>query len=114
MATTDSDHYPERLGTLLVINAPMMLSIAWKVIQAFLDDVTKTKIKIVGSDPKQWQPILFEMVDRAQVPRMYGGDAPDPSPDAAYETMDPPSPPQTSGGAGATSLEAVEGAVVVE
>lgn len=33
MATTDSDHYPERLGTLVVINAPSVLAFAWNIIQ---------------------------------------------------------------------------------
>ena len=33
MVSTDSDHYPERLGQLVLINAPSVLSIAWRVIQ---------------------------------------------------------------------------------
>jgi hypothetical protein len=49
MASTDGDHYPERLGTCIVINAPFMLSFAWKIIQGFLDDVQKAKIGIYGT-----------------------------------------------------------------
>ncbi len=48
MATTDSDHYPERLGTMVIVNAPAMLSFAWRIIQGFLDPVTKEKINILG------------------------------------------------------------------
>ena len=79
MATTDSDHYPERLGVLLIINAPSVLSFAWRVIKEFLDDVTKAKINILSS-PATWQPKLFSLVDPSQVPVMYGGTAADPVP----------------------------------
>lgn len=68
MASTDSDHYPERLGTMLLINAPSVLSFAWRVIQTFLDDVTRAKIRIMGSDPKEWQPVLFDLIDRGTSP----------------------------------------------
>jgi CRAL/TRIO domain/CRAL/TRIO, N-terminal domain len=92
MASTDSDHYPERLGTMLLINAPSVLSFAWRVIQAFLDDVTKAKIRIMGTDPKEWQPVLFDLIDRENVPEMYGGLAPNPTPETAFASMDPPLP----------------------
>jgi hypothetical protein len=78
MASTDSDHYPERLGMLIVINAPSMLSVAWKVVKGFLDDVTKAKIKIFSSNKKEWQPVLFNAIDQDQIPEMYGGTAPNP------------------------------------
>lgn len=88
MATTDADHYPERLGTLLIINAPSVLSFAWKIISAFLDDVTKAKISIMSS-PLEWQPKLFALVDKEQVPRMYGGLADDLGENCIL-TMNPP------------------------
>ena len=90
MANTDSDHYPERLGTMLLINAPSVLSFAWRIIQTFLDEVQKAKIRIMGTDPKEWQPALFELIDREQVPQMYGGFAPDPTPETAFASMNPP------------------------
>ena len=98
MASTDSDHYPERLGTMLLINAPSVLSFAWRIIQTFLDDVTKSKIKIMGTDPKEWQPVLFDLIDRDQVPCMYGGLAPDPTAETAFATMDPRSDTGESAG----------------
>lgn len=73
MASTDGDHYPERLGTLIVINAPFMLSYAWKIIQGFLDDVQKAKIGIYGTNPDEWRPVLFQIIDKGQVPVQYGG-----------------------------------------
>lgn len=73
MISTDGNHYPERLGTLVVINAPAMLSWTWKIIQGFLDDVQKAKIGIYGTDPKEWMPVLFKIIDKDQVPVSYGG-----------------------------------------
>lgn len=73
MISTDGNHYPERLGTLVVINAPAMLSWTWKVIQGFLDDVQKAKIGIYGTDPNEWRPVLFKIIDKDQVPVSYGG-----------------------------------------
>ena len=73
MISTDGNHYPERLGTLVVINAPAMLSWTWKVIQGFLDDVQKAKIGIYGTDPNEWRPVLFKIIEKDQVPVSYGG-----------------------------------------
>lgn len=73
MASTDGDHYPERLGTLIVVNAPAVLSWAWKAIQNLLDDVQRAKIGIYGTDPNEWMPVLQKIVDRKQIPVSYGG-----------------------------------------
>ena len=88
MATTDSDHNPERLGMMIVINAPVMLSVAWRVIQGVLDDVQRVKIKIL-SDPKQWQPLLLSIIDKDQIPIEYGGEAPYWKPEDGYSSMEP-------------------------
>lgn len=73
MSSTDADHYPERLGSLIVINAPSMLAWAWMMAQGFLDDVQQAKIRIYGTDSEEWQPVLFEMIDPSQVPVKFGG-----------------------------------------
>lgn len=95
MATTDSDHNPERLGMMVVINAPMMLSVAWRVIQGVLDDVQKAKIKIM-SDRREWGPLLLSIMDKDQIPAEYGGDAPDWCAEDGYSSMEPPSRPQVT------------------
>jgi hypothetical protein len=89
MASTDSDHYPERLGNMIIINAPYVLSIAWKVIQGFLDPVTKQKVKIVSSNRAEWEPLLQKYIDIDQIPFQYGGNAPDPIPEEAISAMNP-------------------------
>jgi len=90
MAVTDSDHYPERLGTMFIINAPSMLSFAWRIIQGFLDSVTKDKIKILSSNPDEWQPVLQHYIDLDQIPVQYGGTAPNLTPEEAISAMNPP------------------------
>lgn len=90
MASTDSDHYPERLGRLIVINAPGVLSFAWRVIKRFLDDVTRKKIEIL-SGPSEWQPVLQSFIEKDQIPQMYGGTAADPTPEDAINSINPPS-----------------------
>lgn len=86
MASTDSDHYPERLGSIFVINAPHMLSIAWKVVQAFLDPVTKKKVHII-SNRREWEPVLRKHIDVDLIPKQYGGNAPDPTGEEALRGM---------------------------
>jgi hypothetical protein len=90
MASVDSDHYPERLGLCIIINAPSMLSFSWRVIAGFLDDVTKAKIKILGTDPNEWRPVLLSVIDEDQIPKMYGGTAPDLDGNMALLSMNPP------------------------
>ena len=89
MADTDAAHYPERLGRLIVINAPFALSWAWSIIVTFLDEVTKAKISIYSSE-SVWKPVLFDLIDKSQVPEMYGGDAPNPQGGSAILDMNPP------------------------
>lgn len=89
MATTDSDHYPERLGTLLVINAPTMLWWAWKICQGFVDNATKQKIKILPQDKDLCLNAMLEFIDIDQIPKQYGGSAPDPTPEDALDSMNP-------------------------
>ena len=90
MADTDGNHYPERLEQLVVINATTMQSLAWSWKRARLDDVQKSKIRIFGSNPEEWRPVLFSIIDPSQVPVQYGGTMPDLPPELALSSMDPP------------------------
>ena len=40
----DQDHYPERLGVIVVVNAPRVISIVWNFIKKYLDPVTREKV----------------------------------------------------------------------
>ncbi|XP_069186564.1 uncharacterized protein [Procambarus clarkii] len=48
--TIMTDHYPERLGVCLVLNAPFIFSACWVIIRSWLDDNTAGKIKFIKSD----------------------------------------------------------------
>ena len=86
----DSDHYPERLGHLIIINAPSVLSMAWRVISQFLDDVTKMKIRIYGQNKLEWMPALLQLIDESQIPEQFGGKMPDLPQELILTTMEPP------------------------
>merc|ERR1711907_545069 len=54
------DYYPEIMGQMFIVNAPMLFSGAWAVIKQFLDEKTRQKIKIIGSS---YQKELLECID---------------------------------------------------
>lgn len=72
MAKIDSDHYPERLGRLFVVNASNTVYYFWKLIRMFIDEKTRQKVEIhVGK--AQWAPRLLEVISSDQLPPEYGG-----------------------------------------
>lgn len=97
MVSTDSDHFPERLGAVIIINAPSVLSIAWRVISTFLDNVTRMKVQIISNN-NDWLPVLLSLIDEDQIPVQYGGTFPDPDPERGYDSMNPPNSSTRSGG----------------
>ena len=70
-AQVGSDYYPEIMGNLFIVNAPMLFSGIWAVVKGFLDEKTRGKIKIIGSN---FLPTLEEHWDRASIPDFLGGD----------------------------------------
>jgi CRAL/TRIO domain len=58
------NHYPERLGTIFVINAPFVFTAAWRLIQPLLDERTRSKIEILGSN---YFDIVTEHIDPSQI-----------------------------------------------
>lgn len=48
ISTIAQDYYPETLGVMYVINAPMLFTSVWSVVKLFLDEVTVQKIQILG------------------------------------------------------------------
>lgn len=42
-----TDHYPERLGVCLILNAPFIFCTCWPIIRAWLDDNTASKIQFI-------------------------------------------------------------------
>ncbi|KAK2662208.1 hypothetical protein Ddye_000782 [Dipteronia dyeriana] len=68
------EHYPERLGKLLILHAPYIFMTVWKIVYPFIDN--NTKKKIVFADDKELKSTLLEEIDESQIPEIYGGQLP--------------------------------------
>ena len=51
------------------------------MVKPFLNQVTIDKIRIFGSDKKQWTAAILEDIDPNQLPAYYGGEMTDPDGD---------------------------------
>lgn len=69
-STTAQDYYPEILGRMFIVNAPMLFSMIWNTVKSFVDEKTRQKISICGSNFKKE---LFEIVDPSNLPDFLGG-----------------------------------------
>jgi CRAL/TRIO domain len=58
----------ELMSRMLVVNAPAIFSLFWRLIHIFIDDRVKAKIQFVGS-----LKTLHEFVDPHILPRHLGG-----------------------------------------
>ncbi|KAJ3076757.1 cytosolic factor, phosphatidylinositol/phosphatidylcholine transfer protein [Podochytrium sp. JEL0797] len=64
------DYYPEMLGKMYLINAPMLFTGVWTLIKPMLDEATVQKITVLGSN---YQSSLLESVAPENLPRFLGG-----------------------------------------
>ncbi|ORX44227.1 CRAL/TRIO domain-containing protein [Piromyces finnis] len=64
------DYYPEMLGQMFIINAPMLFTSTWKLITPLLDPVTVKKIKILGG---KYESEIFKVIDKENFPKFLGG-----------------------------------------
>jgi hypothetical protein len=62
------NHYPERLGVALIVNAPWAWQVFWKLISPFMDEVTKKKVLLLKSYAQ-----LKEYIDDENLEEDYGG-----------------------------------------
>ena len=44
------NYYPETLGNIYIVNAPALFSGVYSIIKGFLDERTRSKVKIMGSN----------------------------------------------------------------
>lgn len=75
LAAVDQEQYPETLGRIIIINAPSAFPMAWRMVKGFLDPVVTAKITVCGG-PSEWEPILFDLIGKENLPSNYGGLAP--------------------------------------
>ena len=58
------------MGQVLIVNAPMIFSALYAIIKGFLDERTRSKVRIVGSN---YVPVLLEHIDAENLPEILGG-----------------------------------------
>jgi len=68
-----SSNYGGRLYRLWIVNAPFTISLTWKIVSAFLDQVTVDKIKISKSSTDK---DMWTLCDKSQIEVKYGGTQP--------------------------------------
>ncbi|CAN6585670.1 unnamed protein product [Malus baccata var. baccata] len=68
------DYYPERLGKMYIVHAPLIFMMVWKIVYPFIDNKTKKKILFVKN--KMLKSTLLEEIDESQLPEIYGGKLP--------------------------------------
>ncbi|KAI9339161.1 CRAL-TRIO domain-containing protein [Zopfochytrium polystomum] len=64
------NHYPEMLGKMYIINAPMLFTGVWTLVKPLLDEVTVNKINLLGAN---YADKLLETVDAENLPAFLGG-----------------------------------------
>jgi len=65
-------NYPERAKRVLVVNAPFIFGVIWKIVQLFLDPVTREKVQIFSGIPHD---VLLKYIADDQLAVEYGGKA---------------------------------------
>lgn len=58
------------MGNMYIVNAPMLFTGVWAVVKGFLDEKTRSKIKIMGGTFKKE---LLELVESENLPEFLGG-----------------------------------------
>lgn len=66
------NHYPERLGLLIICDAPYVFRLMWNMVYPFVDANTKKKILFV-TGTKEKQAKLKDLFDMQQVEEEFGG-----------------------------------------
>jgi hypothetical protein len=66
----DKWHYPERVGTIFVINAPLYFSALWTMVRPFVPERTAAKMRTLRGN---FQEELKAVVDSSVLPPCYGG-----------------------------------------
>lgn len=70
-ATMGQNRYPETMGKFYIINAPWAFSAVWAVIKPWLDEVTVSKVDILGGG---YMETLLGQIDKANLPKDLGGE----------------------------------------
>eukprot|EP00658_Telonema_sp_P-2_P001992 TRINITY_DN10749_c0_g1_i2.p1 TRINITY_DN10749_c0_g1~~TRINITY_DN10749_c0_g1_i2.p1 ORF type:complete len:158 (-),score=50.27 TRINITY_DN10749_c0_g1_i2:637-1110(-) len=66
----DQDHNPEMLARVFIINTPLLFRGAFNIFALIMDERTKEKVKVLGSD---YQKELSKYIDAEYLPEFAGG-----------------------------------------
>jgi len=72
LAKIDQEHYPERMGQLLIINAPSSVYYFYKSASWMLPEKARKQVRIFGGR-ETWEPVLLDLIDASELPLEYGG-----------------------------------------
>mmetsp|Transcript_6679 Transcript_6679/g.15240 ORF Transcript_6679/g.15240 Transcript_6679/m.15240 type:complete len:191 (+) Transcript_6679:1-573(+) len=72
IARIDQEHYVERMGHMMIINAPSSVYFFMRAISWLLPERTRDQVQVFAGR-EQWIPALLERVDADQLPPEYGG-----------------------------------------
>ncbi|GIL72327.1 hypothetical protein Vretimale_3992 [Volvox reticuliferus] len=68
--TIDQDYYCETLGQMFIVNTPTVFRVIWAVVNPLLEERTRRKIVILGSD---FLPTITQLVPLERLPTCLGG-----------------------------------------
>mmetsp|Transcript_58966 Transcript_58966/g.138685 ORF Transcript_58966/g.138685 Transcript_58966/m.138685 type:complete len:282 (+) Transcript_58966:55-900(+) len=68
----DSNHYPERLGRVFLINVPTVFSACWSMVKMWLDADTKAKVCLYSNEAK-WKEEMAKDLSLDLLPDHLGG-----------------------------------------
>lgn len=74
LANGGAAHYPERLGSMYIINSPWIFRGPFNMIKGWLDPRTQAKLNVIG-DAKMFLPLMEEIMDTSLLPESLGGTA---------------------------------------
>lgn len=78
------DNYPEMMRYLLIINAPKIFPLLYKICRPLISEDMKKKIHVIGGDYTEY---LLKFIDPSNLPACYGGSLRDPDGDPTCKTM---------------------------
>ena len=69
-AKISQDNYPEGMGKMLIVNAPMIFTGIYALIKGWIDEKTRKKISLEG---KNFMKTMLDYIDEDQIPSFLGG-----------------------------------------
>lgn len=72
ISEVDSKYYPEEVRKLLIINAPSVFPIVYRIAKKFIAPKTQAKIELVTQKTKVMKRLL-QLIDPSELPIEYGG-----------------------------------------